>query len=130
MACWVLMAISLGLTSCSLFSKKQTASTGGRGGGTDARADRGRAGAKDATSAPAGVNGILAGQVVDNFNGRPQGAYIQVIPMQDGQKPAGAPIEVAADAQGYFTIQGLEAGRHYRLVARVKDAGRVLAGAN
>jgi thiol-disulfide isomerase/thioredoxin len=78
-------------------------------------------------AAPAGVGGLLAGQVIDSFYRRPSTASIQVVAMKDGQQ-AGAPIEVACDTQGYFTIQGLQPGLHYQLTARVKDSGRVLSG--
>src|SRR5262245_54188381 len=67
---------------------------------------------------PAPSTGILAGQVVDAYNRRPQLVFIQVSASQDAGEPKAAPIEVAADAQGCFLIQGLQPGRHYQLVAR------------
>ena len=30
--------------------------------------------------------------------------------------------------KGYFTIQGLQVGRHYQLIARVKDGTKMLSG--
>jgi thiol-disulfide isomerase/thioredoxin len=39
-----------------------------------------------------------------------------------------APIEVAADNEGYFTIQGLQTGKQYQLLARTLDGDRKLAG--
>jgi hypothetical protein len=73
------------------------------------------------------TGGILAGQIVDSFDRRPPATFIQVVELQ-GKKAAGAPIEVAADSQGYFTIQGLQPGRHYQLTARAKTGTQVLAG--
>jgi thiol-disulfide isomerase/thioredoxin len=35
---------------------------------------------------------------------------------------------VATDQQGFFTIQGLKPGQHYKLVARAKDGDRKMAG--
>jgi thiol-disulfide isomerase/thioredoxin len=35
---------------------------------------------------------------------------------------------VAVNSQGYFTILGLQPGRHYQLIARAKDGERVMAG--
>src|SRR6267142_278392 len=103
------MALCLGPVGCSLFGKKSPNANG--------RAP--------ATAAPAGVGGILAGEVIDDNNRRMQGTYIQVVVPREGQ-PAGTPIEVAADQQGFFVIQGLAPGQHYQLTARVKDADHLL----
>src|SRR5262245_22948007 len=72
--------------------------------------------------------GILAGQVLDGYSRRPQAVYIQVSASQDAGEPKAAPIEVAADGQGYFLIQGLQPGRHYQLVARTREGEQLLAG--
>src|SRR5208282_6507734 len=58
--------------------------------------------------APASSSGLLAGQIIDNFNRRLPPVYIRV--RESGTAP-GAPIEVAADRDGYFTIQGLQVGK-------------------
>jgi thiol-disulfide isomerase/thioredoxin len=71
---------------------------------------------------------MLAGQVIDSLNHRPPPTYIQVAQVRDSGEPAAAPIDVAADSQGYFTIQGLEPGKHYQLLARAQDGERRLAG--
>jgi thiol-disulfide isomerase/thioredoxin len=65
--------------------------------------------------------------VRDAYNRPPPPTFIQVVCTDDKQQ-GGAPIEIAADGQGYFTIQGLQAGRHYQLIARAKEGDRVLAG--
>jgi thiol-disulfide isomerase/thioredoxin len=86
------------------------------------------AAAANRTAPGAGVpGGILAGQVRDAYNRPPPPTMIQIVCTDDKQQ-GGAPIEIAADAQGFFTIQGLQPGRHYQLVARSKDGDRVLAG--
>ena len=72
------------------------------------------------------VGGILAGQVLDSYNRRPPATFIQVVSSQEPR--GGAPIEVAADSMGYFTIQGLKPGQGYELIARAKDGDRILAG--
>ena len=71
------------------------------------------------------LSGILAGQVIDSYNQRPAGVYIQV---QEAGQAAAAPVEVAADSQGYFTIQALQPGHHYQLTARQKNGDRLMAG--
>jgi thiol-disulfide isomerase/thioredoxin len=78
------------------------------------------------TAAP-GNSGILAGQIIDSYNRQPAVTYIQVTAATEKGEPAGAPIEVRAD-RGFFTIPGLQAGRHYQLTARAQDGSRILAG--
>jgi thiol-disulfide isomerase/thioredoxin len=84
--------------------------------------------AANRTAPPQGIpGGILAGQVRDAYNRPPPPTFIQVVCTDDKQQ-GGAPIEIATDGQGYFTIQGLQPGRHYQLIARSKEGDRVLAG--
>ncbi|MFN4257849.1 MAG: redoxin family protein [Gemmataceae bacterium] len=73
------------------------------------------------------ANSLLAGQAVDSFGKRPPPTFIQVVEVGQGAS-VGAPIEVAADSQGYFVIQGLQPGRSYELRARAHDGDRRLAG--
>jgi thiol-disulfide isomerase/thioredoxin len=80
------------------------------------------------TAAPAGVDGLLAGRVIDSYGSNPPKTAIRVVSLDEPQEPAAAPIEYQTDAQGYFTIFSLKAGHHYKLVARAPDNGRVLAG--
>src|SRR5205807_2690086 len=49
----------------------------------------------------------------------------------DLQNPRGtdAALIAQADNQGYFTVRGLQRGRHYQLIARGRDDNRILAGA-
>jgi thiol-disulfide isomerase/thioredoxin len=85
--------------------------------------------ARDASAGAEGrslaLSGILAGQVIDSYNQRPAGVYIQV---QEAGQAAAAPVEVAADSQGYFTIQSLQPGHHYQLTARLRSGDRLMAG--
>jgi thiol-disulfide isomerase/thioredoxin len=74
------------------------------------------------------VDGLLAGRVIDSYGTRPPAAFIQVVSLQEAADKPAAPIEVATDGQGFFTIQGLSPGQHYKLVARAKDGDHVLAG--
>lgn len=133
---WVgLVACCLLASGCSLFGKKAPAAANPAG---QARNDRGfvapaeRAAVApappDRTAPPPGLGGILAGQVIDSFNHRPSASFIQVTELGSGAAAGAAPIDVAADSQGYFTIQGLKPGRHYQLTARAREGGRVLAG--
>jgi thiol-disulfide isomerase/thioredoxin len=128
------LAVCLALAGCTTFGKK----AGSSNPPNRSAADRGlvtpndRLGAlpPDKPGATAGLNGILAGQILDSYNQRPPSTFIQVVEAREPGAPAGAPIEVAADSQGYFTIQGLQPGKHYQLTARARDGDRVLAGSS
>jgi thiol-disulfide isomerase/thioredoxin len=126
-----MMALCLGLTGCQLFGKKSNSSsnTAPRAPGTGQPAPTERA-AVD--SSPPGLGGILAGQIIDSYGTKPPPTFIQVVATQPAKESGAAPItekfEVVADANGYYTIQNLQPGRRYQLIARAKDGGRKLAG--
>ena len=71
-------------------------------------------------------SGVLAGQVMDRNNRRPAGVIIQVVDLQKNT-PDGK-FDITADSQGYFTINNLQPGRNYQLVARVKDGEKFYSG--
>ncbi len=80
---------------------------------------------------PAGATGktpttILAGSVTDAYHRPMAGAYVRWVRVDE--KDAGAPIDVAADVNGYFIIQGLQPGADYKLIARTKQGEQLLAG--
>lgn len=66
--------------------------------------------------------------MIDGYNRHPAAATVQVVEATDGAGKTGAPIEVPADPQGFFTIQGLQTGKRYQVTARARDGGRVLTG--
>lgn len=140
--CLGLMVCFLALAGCSSTGKKAPLAAKDAKGGP-ATAATATAGGKPPAAAANPFNGIpeprpavpvsasigmLAGQVLDSFNRKPGPTFIQVALLRDGGGPSGAPIDVAADAQGYFTIQGLESGKQYQLIARCQDGERKLAG--
>jgi thiol-disulfide isomerase/thioredoxin len=119
----LMSALTAGVAGCSLFGKKPANNPPAPGppalGAVNGRVEAGP---------PPGWNGVLAGQVLDSYNHSPIAAtYIQVSEVGDAGK-SGAPIEVAADNHGYFMIQRLQPGRHYQLLARMKQGERILAG--
>ena len=79
-----------------------------------------------ASAAPADVNGVLAGQVLDPRSGRPPLTTIQVA--EAAASPTSAPRETSCDSQGYFTMTGLQAGKHYQLTARARSGDLTLIG--
>jgi thiol-disulfide isomerase/thioredoxin len=132
-ACVLLTALSLTTAGCKMFGKKSNSTPDSATGGTAGAGSVNRSGSQDRTAAPVGVNGLLAGQVINLSSRKPPLTTIQVISVQDGKETGGAPVTVkmdpvTADADGYFTIQNLQPGRQYQLIARSEDGGKKLAG--
>ncbi len=129
-----LVSVCLGLAGCGLFGKRQGGSGGSRPflGASPAPAAPAASGAEtvsiDSAGPPPGASGLLAGQVVDRFNRRPSKVYIQVVDLQEPKAQPAARLEVESQPDGYFVVQGLKPGRHYRLIARAKEGEKVLAG--
>src|SRR5262245_62920733 len=82
--------------------------------------------AQSAAPAP-NLDGILAGQVIDRATGRPVSAKIRWVCLEEAKEEDGR-IDVATDNKGFFIIQGLKSGRHYKLVASAKATDRTLTG--
>lgn len=122
---WVCV-VGLSLAAgCTTFGKKSgVPATPTAGAAAPAPASTAGGPPRDNPLQPAALSGILAGQVIDSYDRRPPQTFIQVNEPGSGA----APIEVAADGQGYFTIQGLQPGHHYQLTARARNGDRVLAG--
>jgi thiol-disulfide isomerase/thioredoxin len=134
-ACVLLTALSLAMAGCKMFGKKSNSTPNSAPGaaGSAGYPTADRSGNQDRTAAPVGVNGLLAGQVISLSSRKPPPTTIQIISVQDGKETGGAPVTVkmdpvTADADGYFTIQNLQPGRQYQLIARSEDGGKKLAG--
>lgn len=121
-----LAACCLGLIGCSVFGKKASTQPNAPAGPTPSTAPADPLASN--STVPASAGGILAGRVIDSYDHRPPPTYIQVVPASDSRGPKAAPIEVATDTQGFFTIQGLQTGQHYQLIARTRDNNPRLAG--
>jgi len=133
-----LTLVCLGLAGCSLFGKKRDdqggnrpfqpgGSSSGTTGSSGAGSDAGTSTADPSIPLP-GANGLLAGQVLDRYNRRPAKVYIQVVDLQESRTEPTAKLEVESQQDGYFVVQGLKPGKHYRLIARVKDGDRLMTG--
>jgi thiol-disulfide isomerase/thioredoxin len=125
--CLIMMAaLCPGLTGCTLFNKRPAAGERGAAGSTD-MPFRPPEPAPVTGRAPTGaeLGGMLAGRVIDSYNNRPTDAFVRWVCLEEKQE---TPADVAVNPDGYFTIQGLKRGKHYKLIARAKNGERVLAG--
>lgn len=127
-----LVTVCLGLAGCSLFGKKQAARNTNSnpkpfvGSETPAKTERTALPSSSDGPLP-GANGVIAGLVVVKSTGRPaSNAYIQVKNLEDEESKV-APLDVETNPAGYFTISGLKAGGHYKLIARAKDGDRLIS---
>src|SRR5262249_51605339 len=115
-----IVALCLAVTGCNLFGRKGWGQSPVHQPGPP-----GPAPAMPAAAPPQTKYGLLAGRVVDRFDQEPAKTYIRVVDVAD---PKGAPIDVEANNDGYFTIQGLEEKKQYRLIARAREGERFMAG--
>lgn len=139
LACLGIVAFCLAFVGCGTFGKKPpspgpaplpTPAPTPHGPPSSSGVSHPNSGAEQQAQLTSPFSGILAGQVIDSYNHRPPPTYIRVVAGKDKEgKDGGAPIEVATDQNGYFTIQGLQPGRPYQLLAVSKDGPRKLAGA-
>lgn len=132
-ACVGLMALCLASAGCGLFGKKSPNAAPRPPSGEGQPGGQGQGNGGGAAAPQPGLGGILAGQVIDGFGRKPPPAYIQVVMIEAPKEAGAAPISVkldpvAADPNGYFTIQKLQPGKHYQLIARAQEGGRKLAG--
>jgi hypothetical protein len=129
-----LTLVCLSLAGCSLFGKKNGDQAGnkpflGSGSSSTSTPSGGTAApVAESDNPPPGASGLLAGQVIDRSNRRPQKVYIQVVDLQDSREQPTAKLEVESQQDGYFVVQGLKPGKHYRLIARVKDGDHLMTG--
>jgi thiol-disulfide isomerase/thioredoxin len=129
----VIAWLSLGTTGCSLFQKKpKDGGTATKSGGTEpAKFPTGNSDPIRGNSTASGANSeattLLAGTVLDEYNNRVKQAYVSWLALDDSKKDE-RPIDVEVGADGYFTIRGLKANQHYKLMARAKEGSRMLAG--
>src|ERR1019366_2247403 len=143
--CMLLLALLCTFgAGCSLFKKNTNGTTAPGGGAAPAKFPGQQDPLVPPTPPPAfpptggavGPNGapttltsgssILAGTVIDAYH-RPMGnAFIRWVNLDE--KDTGAPIDVAADANGHFIIQGVKLGASYKLIARTKQGDKMLAG--
>jgi thiol-disulfide isomerase/thioredoxin len=132
LACLFLIGIGLGLIGCSSFGKKAPTAQESPPNRIPAGVNQGASQGTGAVpygdrATSAGVNGVLAGRVLDSYDHVPPPTYIRAI-RADTRGQKGEPLEVATDAQGFFMIRDLQPGQHYQLIARTRDGQPRLAG--
>lgn len=121
-------------TGCALFKKKDS------GGGSGLMSDRPppkfptdpltppAPASPSATGAvPASNVAIIAGQILDPASRPLPNTQIRWVNL-DEDKDGGDAVDVAADGNGYFTIEKLRPGAQYKLVARTTMGTKTLGG--
>jgi thiol-disulfide isomerase/thioredoxin len=123
--CLLLAAcLCLGSLGCTSASRRSGGTAAPAGGATQAR---GAADTGDPLMNHAATEdhyGMLVGRVIDLGTGAPVDAYVR---WECLDNPKEQPGDVEARS-GYFTIQGLKPGKHYKLTARAKRGDRLVAG--
>lgn len=141
----LVLLIAVALAGCSTPSRGRTGGPGGQptsgkgqqpflgtpvspGGGGSASA-AGEETTNLTSAGPTRKEGVLAGRVLDPNNRLRPGALIRVVDLESSRE-AGANLSVKANRDGYFDINGLEAGKSYRLVAQSREGDKVLYGSS
>lgn len=137
-AAWAVpFLLCFALTGCSFFKQfgKDRSSENYNGAGvappkfpTGGNANQGADGSftpANAVANPANQGAILAGRVIDNYSRPPANTSIRWVSLDDKKETEN---DVSVTPEGYFTIQGLKANGHYKLVARGKQGDRLVAG--
>ena len=127
---FVFACLLASFSGCQLFEKKSSGSSDTPSPFLgDKTADKGRSG-KPADPLIGGAGGIsdvdsiLTGKVIDGTGG-PADAVVRCV-CTDDAKEEDAPISVAVNSQGYFTIQGLKTGKRYKLTTRAQSGDKTL----
>lgn len=119
--CWIVLLAGVATSGC-FGPNKRTASNDKSSGDKIPAAPI----PKLNTDTPASVvKGLLAGQVIDTFDRKVSKASIQLVELRDNGQP-GAPLEVQANEEGFFTIPGLDPKAAYQLTARVTEGEKVV----
>lgn len=131
-AIMTLVLVGLTLPGCSIFKKN----TGGGSGGGDSSVpnvpppkfptSNDKSDPLNGQTRAPGGNGMLAGRVLDGMGRPPGGTSILVVNADAKDDSAGR--ELSVSPEGYFTIENLNAGGQYKLVARGKQGDRTVAG--
>lgn len=68
-------------------------------------------------------NALLAGQVIDNFSQRKGGVSLTLQPVEGGDS-----VQAITNDQGYFTVNGLQSGKRYKILAKAQNGAVVSTG--
>jgi thiol-disulfide isomerase/thioredoxin len=123
----VLAGLLVASGGCQLFNKKNN-STGPDNSSIASNNDKNKPAPptdplSGASPTAANLEGLITGQVIDTV-GRPADAQIRWVCLDDKEEEA--PIAAATNQQGYFMINGLKSGRHYKLIVQSKSGDKLL----
>ncbi|MCI0637446.1 MAG: TlpA family protein disulfide reductase [Gemmataceae bacterium] len=125
------VAFTVMLPGCALFQNKNSGSTSpilGSAGVAPAKfpTSTDPLVQSNATASRTNPGAVLAGRVIDSHSRPPANTFIRLVSVDAKDNPA--ETDVAVTPEGYFTIQGLQTGKQYKLLARSKAGEKMLAG--
>src|SRR5215510_3990346 len=134
-AVWLVLCVALtGCSNFKQFGKDRPPDHSNAGGAAPPRfptggsADQGIAGNStpmNSVTNQANQGAILAGRVIDSYSRPPANTSIRWVSLDDKKD---AENDISVTPEGYFTIQGLKANGHYKLIARGRQGDRLVAG--
>ncbi|HQR08536.1 MAG TPA: redoxin family protein [Gemmatales bacterium] len=122
--CRFLILLSLAtLVGCGLLPKKGAETTPPSGFSGDRLPAAGAAQGNNTQGNTTSRNALLAGQVIDAFSQRKGGVSLTLQPVDGGDA-----VQAITNDQGYFTVNGLQAGKRYKITAKAQNGAVVSTG--
>ena len=114
----VLVGLCTTLVGCGLLPKKDADTTPPGFAG-----DRLPAAGTNSGNLSGSRNALLAGQVIDTFNQRKGGVTLTLQPVDGGES-----VQAITNMEGYFTVNGLQSGKRYKILAKAQNGTVVSTG--
>ena len=115
----VLVGLCTTIVGCGLLPKRDSETTPPPG----FNGDRLPAAGTNSGNLSGSRNALLAGQVIDNFNQRRGGVALTLQPVDGGES-----VQAISNMEGYFTVNGLQSGKRYKIVAKAQNGTVVSTG--
>lgn len=114
----VLVGICTTLVGCGLLPKRDADTTPPAFNG-----DRLPAAGTNSGNLSGSRNALLAGQVIDTFNQRKGGVTLTLQPVDGGES-----VQAISNMEGYFTVNGLQSGKRYKILAKAQNGTVISTG--
>lgn len=122
--CRFLILLSLTtIVGCGLLPKKSSETTPPPGFSGDRLPAASTAQGNNAQGNTTSRNALLAGQVIDTFSQRKGGVSLTLQPVEGGES-----VQAITNNEGYFTVNGLQAGKRYKITAKAQNGTLVSTG--